>query len=94
MNADQARVDARCDHQPADELDNAGQTELRRDGHLVAAEHAEELLRAVLGKEQPGDDAKERVNLGGEAPEDSVHDTSDSWGLHISAFRRAAALVA
>ena len=73
---DGAGVHARRNHQPADELDDAGQAELRHELHLVTPEHPEQLLRPVLGEEQPRDDAKERVDVRSKAPEDSVHDSS------------------
>ena len=58
---DEAREDSRGDHQTANELDDARKTKLRHQRHLLAAEHAKELLGAVTGEEQAGDDAEQTV---------------------------------
>src|SRR4029453_5664175 len=73
-------------HQSADELDDAGETELRHDRHLLATKHAQELLRAVHGEEQPADHAKEGVDLWRKAPEDSFHDNSCPPDLTLARF--------
>src|SRR6266852_10003890 len=49
------------DGKPADELDHAAEPELRSDRGLEVRQDAKDLLEAMEGEHQPGDDPEKRV---------------------------------
>src|SRR6266849_2212978 len=70
------------DGQPADELDHAAEPELRSDRGLEVRQHAENLLEAVEGEHQPGDDPEKRVeDIGLRLQETSDHRFSPNAGV-------------